>query len=211
MKNKIKFLSIALVTSLITNFTAYAASNQERSALNFSKDLINKMGQDLSNGDNLPDYLKRIELSWDVSTEGKPLYDILTVQPLLQSDNLHHTIFTQARVAYGDDGRTTANVGLGYRNLTLDEKLILGVNSFFDYEFPYHHQRVGLGVEIKSSALELYSNYYNAVTDWRYADTGYIEKALDGYDVEIGTQLPYLPWAYLFAKKYHTEIGRAHV
>lgn len=205
MKNTMKFLSLALVTSLITTSTINAASNQKKSAINFSRDLVNKVGSDIANNADMPEYLKRIELGWDVSSEGKPEYDILTVQPLFQSHDLSHTIFTQARLAYGNDGRTTTNVGFGYRSLTLNQKLILGANTFFDYEFPYHHQRVGAGIEIKSSAIELYSNYYNAVTDWRYADTGYIEKALDGYDMELGTQLPYLPWAYIFTKKHYYD------
>ena len=112
------------------------------------------------------EYLRRIELQWDVSTEGKPVYNALTVQPLYQSYDLKHTVFTQGRVAYDSDGRTTTNIGFGYRRLIMDDKLMLGANTFHDYEFPFHHQRVGGGIEIISSAIELNSNYYNAITDW---------------------------------------------
>jgi len=194
--------TIITLAALLVTSTSFASKKTDMQAFNFSKQLAKKIADNLAKEH---EYLKRTEISIDVTEDAKPLYDILTVQPLYLNNNGDKTIFTQGRIAYGDDGRTTTNIGVGYRFLTLDEKILLGVNTFHDYEFPYHHQRIGHGIEIKSSALEFNSNYYNAITDWHYATQAYVEKALDGYDMEVGIQVPYLPWARAYAKKFYYD------
>jgi len=156
--------------------------------------------------DKLPDWLKRIEVEGNFAADGKPAYSVMTVQPI--SDEENSVIFNQSRVAYSTDGRTTANIGLGYRQLTNNQKIMLGVNAFYDHQFPYGHQRSSYGAEVKSSAFELNGNYYVANSGWRDADTIFEERALDGHDVEIGAQLPYLPWAWGFVQNFYYD-GKA--
>jgi hypothetical protein len=154
-----------------------------------------------------PGWLKRTEVEFDITEMSKPEFSILTVQPLTQSTDYLNTLFSQGRIAYGRDGRTTLNLGSGYRRLVLREGLMLGVNAFFDYESPFDHRRVGLGSEIRSGPLELNVNYYNAISHKLKADSGTHERALDGYDLELGAQIPYLPWARLFGKYFYWDTG----
>ena len=44
---------------------------------------------------------------------------------------------------------------------------MFGVNGFYDYELDYNHKRTSLGAEIRSSILELNSNYYFALSNSR--------------------------------------------
>jgi len=150
---------------------------------------------------DVPGWLKRTEVEFDITHNSKPEFSLLTVQPLFQSEDYLNTLLTQGRVAYGRSGdRKTFNLGFGYRRLVLGEGLMLGANTFFDYEAPFDHRRVGIGGEIRSGPLELNLNYYNAISGKVKADRGAHERALDGYDLELGAQLPYLPWARLFGK-----------
>jgi hypothetical protein len=153
--------------------------------------------------EDAPGWLKRTEVEFDFTESSKPEFSLLTVQPLFQAEDYLNTLFTQGRVAYGRDGRRTLNLGIGYRRLVSDEALMLGINTFFDYEAPFSHRRVGVGGEIRSGPLELNVNYYEALSGKRNANKGALERALDGYDLEVGAQIPYLPWARLFGKYFY--------
>lgn len=151
-----------------------------------------------------PGWLKRTEVEFDITHNSKPEFSLLTVQPLFQSEDYLNTLFTQGRVAYGRDGdRKTFNLGFGFRRLVFGDGLMLGANTFFDYEAPFDHRRVGTGGEIRSGPLELNANYYNAISRKVRADGGFFERALDGYDLELGAQVPYLPWARVFGKYFY--------
>lgn len=152
-----------------------------------------------------PDWAKRIEFGWTVSEDEKPEFTFLTVQPLYQSENSIDTVFTQGRVAHGRRDRTTLNLGLGYRRLFMDNKMMLGANAFFDYEAPYDHQRAGFGLEVRSLPVELTGNVYRALSGQNVAESGWLERALDGEDIELGFQVPYLPWARAYARKFRWD------
>lgn len=155
---------------------------------------------------DMPGWLKRTEVEFDIAKYSKPEFSLLTVQPLFQSEDYWNTLFTQGRFAYGRLGdRKTFNLGFGYRRLVLGEGLMLGANTFFDYEAPFDHRRVGIGGEIRSGPLELNVNYYNAISGKVKADRGAHERALDGYDLELGAQVPYLPWARVFGKYFYWD------
>ena len=157
-----------------------------------------------------PGWLKRIEFEADITENLKPEFSILTVQPLYQPKDLLNTFFTQGRFAYGRNDRKTFNIGLGFRRLIFQERVMLGINTFFDYEAPFDHRRVGVGAEVRSLPLELNANYYDGISGERSARGNSIERALDGYDLEAGMQLPYIPWARVFGKYFYFEtVARA--
>ena len=110
-------------------------------------------------------------------------------------------LFTQGSLFQKND-RTTVNIGVGYRYLALDERLLLGVNAFYDHEFPYNHARASIGLEARTSVGEVNSNIYHSLSDWKNAENSIEEKALGGYDFEIGIPLPYLNWAKFYARAF---------
>jgi adhesin/invasin len=143
-----------------------------------------------------------VELSLDLFNRSKPSGSILIVAPLTDPSNVKNTIFTQTSL-YRKDDRTTVNIGLGYRNLSLNNTLMLGVNIFYDHEFPYDHQRLGLGVELKTSVGEINFNQYMKQSGW--VSNGVVattERALSGYDLEFGMPLPYMNWVTVFGKSF---------
>jgi hypothetical protein len=140
----------------------------------------------------------------------KPEGSLLTVQPLYESDDLRNTVFTQGSLFVHDGGkRYTANLGLGLRHLSASEGVLFGLNTFYDREFPYDHGRTSFGLEVRSTAFEFNSNIYKGRTGFKAGRDGAIEKALGGHDVEVGAQVPYLPWAKVFAKKFQWDKAEA--
>jgi adhesin/invasin len=132
---------------------------------------------------------------------------ILVVAPLTDQKNIYNTIFMQGSLFINHDDvyRKTVNIGIGERFLVADKKLLLGLNAFYDHEFPYDHQRGSIGFEARSSVGELNANKYYRLSSWNGGAKGIQEKALDGQDIEIGVPVPYMNWAKIYGKKFRWE------
>lgn len=81
------------------------------------------------------------------------------------------------------DGRTTANIGLGVRQLSDSEEEIYGGNVFYDHEFSGKHARVGIGLEYLTSSGSLRANHYMRASGEK-TYKGVKEKALNGTDLK---------------------------
>jgi hypothetical protein len=150
----------------------------------------------------LSDLFPTVEVDYSIADGEKPLTGILVVAPLLDSgDDIENTIFNQTSI-FHQDGRTTLNLGLGYRRLVMQNLVLLGVNSFYDYEFEYDHQRASLGAEFRTSIGEINANYYWGLSNLRTLSSGTTERALDGYDLEVGIPLPFINWATFYTKVF---------
>ncbi len=141
----------------------------------------------------------------DISIMGikskKARYFITNVKGFEPSDNGHAQTFMQTSLGNANS-RAVLNIGLGRRYLSDDESIITGFNTFIDYDPKYGHQRASIGAEFKTSALELTANSYMALTKWKSGKSSNQERALDGYDIELGGQIPYVPGAKLYVKNW---------
>ena len=138
------------------------------------------------------------------SKEGnKPEIGIKTFKPL--NDTESEITFFQGSFFTHDD-RETLNLGLGKRILSDDESFMYGLNAFYDHELDYDHQRGSIGAEIKSSILELNTNHYFAISNEKTGKNNIKEEVADGYDLEIGAHIPYMPTAKIYTKLFEYEI-----
>lgn len=156
----------------------------------------------------VPEWLKRINFGIDAGTDQKPYIYLETVQPLSQNQEKSKTLFIQPRVM-AHNGKSIYNLGLGYRELLLNESLLGGVNIFYDYQDQHSHSRWGLGFEALGENLEARVNTYFGISGRRTVretSTQYTyEKAVDGFDVEIGGPLPHFPFIKLYGSGYHYD------
>ena len=113
---------------------------------------------------------------------------VMAVYGLHETRNLF--LFNQTSIV-NFDSRRTFNIGLGARHITDDETLILGANAFYDYESKSGHKRSSLGFELLTAMLEFRANTYNAISG-TIAYNGINETALDGRDMKLTANLPYL-------------------
>ena len=114
--------------------------------------------------------------------------------------------FFQGSLFLHDSDRETFNIGLGQRYLSNDESILFGLNAFYDYEFDYEHQRFSIGAEIKSSILDLNYNQYFAQSSSKKGKDSKDEEAIDGFDVEFGAHLPYIPIMKAYLKAFDFEV-----
>jgi hypothetical protein len=161
-------------------------------------DLIAGMKAD----DRLPEWLKRLDIGVRVGT-GQPRVYAETTQPIFQSSNYSHTVFVQGRATLLE-GNGIYSGGLGYRKAFLDNQLVLGVNSFYDYNSRYGHARLGGGAEILSPVGEFRWNIYEPTSNARRVETTgtaqIFDQAVAGYDVELGAPVPFLPDLKLYGR-----------
>jgi len=139
------------------------------------------------------------------STEGlKPQIGILTFKPLNDTDE--GLTFFQGSFFTHDGDRETLNLGLGKRIFNEDDSAMFGLNVFYDHELDYNHQRVSIGGEIKSSILELSTNHYFGTSGEQTGKNNIKEEVADGYDLEFGAHVPYMPTAKMYAKIFEYDI-----
>ena len=134
----------------------------------------------------------------------KPEIGILTLKPLIDTDN--GLTFFQGSFFTHDGDRETLNLGFGRRIFSNDDSVMFGLNTFYDYELDYDHQRTSLGAEIKSSILELNTNHYFAISNEVTGKNNIKEEVADGYDIEIGAHVPYVPTAKFYTKYFEYDI-----
>ena len=102
------------------------------------------------------------------------------------------------------DDETTVNLGMIYRRLSEDEKSIFGLNVFYDHEFPRNHQRASFGIERLSSTFDFSANLYSAISSEK-TKGNVTERAMDGFDYEIGVPAPYLPSSRFYVGGYNWD------
>ena len=136
------------------------------------------------------------EVSIDLRENYSPDYSILLVRELDRNENGNY--FTQMSLfntEKNNDERITANFGLGKRFLSDDKFTLTGLNLFLDYD-DEGNTRSSIGLEMRNAVLEFAYNNYFGLDD---ADG---EKVLDGYDLRLASQIPYLHWADIFLNTY---------
>lgn len=165
-----------------------------------SKSFLNKEAVGVSKS-FLEKYFPTVELQLDLFDHNKTQSGILIVSPLSDPKDIKNTFFTQDSIYHKDD-RTTVNLGLGYRRLELDNKLLLGINTFYDHEFPYAHSRTSIGLEARTTVGEINFNQYWGTSGWRTAKNSVQERSLGGTDLEFGLPLPYMNWAKVYGRGF---------
>ena len=136
------------------------------------------------------------EFSIDLRENNSPDFSILAVRELEKSKSGNFfTQFSLFSTEQNNDERIVGNLGFGKRNLSKDKLTLTGTNLFFDYD-SHGNMRTSLGLEARNAVLEFYGNYYKGL------DEGDDEKVLDGYDLRLESQVPYMHWADIFYNTY---------
>ena len=142
------------------------------------------------------------EVQISTRENSKPEFSIMTVMPIsvhpgkdawfvqLQLNN------TQIRSV----NRYTTNVGLGYRSLSANKNTMIGGNVFIDYDAK-GNSRYSLGFEFRTAVFDILINHYEAISGQKTVGD-FKERALNGNDMSINGQVPYLPWAKINLTHY---------
>ena len=193
-KTRLLLASLIIIPMTILDVSAAGNSTDE-----LKSTVMDKTLQVFEDGFN--SLFSNTELTIEGRTKSDPNFTLLTIQPISESEDKKDLTFFQGSILR-QNNRDTINLGVGYRQLSDDEKWIYGVNAFHDYDNTYEHSRMSLGAELRSSAFEINANKYFATSGAKTGKDGNTERALDGYELEVGGQVPYIPSAKVFVKNW---------
>ena len=137
-----------------------------------------------------------------------PEFSIMTVRPLATHPGVD-AWFVQLQLndtKIRGKGRLSTNLGVGYRKLSESKNSFTGANLFIDYDAE-GNARSSVGLELRSSAFEVIANYYQALSG-SVTVGSYSERSLDGSDISIVGEIPYLPWASIVAHHYEWKANK---
>ena len=183
------FKKFIIILTLLFSTTANAADIKDKATI-FIEEGLGAFMSNLIPGDGLT------EASIDLRENYKPDFSFLGVRELKKLDDGNYFMqFSLSGTEQNNSERYVGNLGFGKRILSEDKTLLTGFNSFIDYD-SNDNARVSVGAEVKNAVLQLTSNYYMGVGD------GTNEKVMDGYEVQLTSQVPYLHWANAFVSTY---------
>ena len=184
----------------ISLFTTFAYGDTANDIINRLTDKISSIVENTLGGDT--------QLSLEFPEDDDVELEILKFKELDSSDGKNS--FSQISLhtqEVNDDTRFILNLGYGQRYISSDKSMITGMNAFIDYDTE-GHARTSLGVEAKAPILELTGNYYFGLSGVEKID-GTNEKVLDGYELNLSSQLPFMPWTRINVQNYDFEKDKA--
>ena len=148
------------------------------------------------------------EASIQINEDDNPDLEILAVRDISSEEfsNLFSQISLHTQEINTSD-RLITNLGIGYRKLNDDKSNMFGINSFIDYDLE-GHTRGSIGLELKGATLDLTANSYHKLTNMEIVD-GTEEQVLSGYEINLTSQVPYMPWSTLNWQNYGWENEKA--
>ena len=180
------------ISIIISSLIAFNAN-----AENISQKLSNFLDE-LIPGEGVTD------VSIQVHEEDNPDIEILTNRSLDKTDDSNRFIQMSLHTQETNNkDRLITNLGYGYRELSDDNSFMYGANAFIDIESE-GHMRASLGLEAKGKILDLNANFYEAISGTENID-GMDEEVLSGYQFNLTTQMPYMPWSTLNIQNYYFE------
>ena len=186
-----------ILTSIIISCLIAFNANAE----NISQKLSNLLDE-LIPGEGVTD------VSIQVHEEDNPDIEILTNRSLDKTDDSNRFIQMSLHTQETNNkDRLITNLGYGYRELSDDNSFMYGANAFIDIESE-GHMRASLGLEAKGKILDLNANLYEAISG-RETVGGVNEEVLSGYQLNLTTQMPYMPWSTLNIQNYSFESIKA--
>ena len=138
----------------------------------------------------------------------KPEFSIMTVRSISHHPGVD-AIFVQLQLndtKIRGDNRLSINTGIGYRKLSDSKSSFVGGNVFIDYD-EEGNSRGSIGIELRASSFEALANYYQAISGGQKVGN-FTERVLDGVDISLIGQIPYLPWASIIANTYEWKANK---
>lgn len=148
-----------------------------------------------------PPWLARVRFDLSFDPAFQPRYTLAATQPLLVSAHHDASIDLHGRVVYDTAAVTGGDIGLRYQGRWHEHDIALGVRGGVEDRWLHALQRHSLGAELGLSALEIRANLYDDVPE-HPASRQIAERRVDGYDLQVGAPLPFVPWARLRASRF---------
>lgn len=198
---KFIILTLVFLSISVSNLYADDANQAKQNIVSKFTDSISSSIKKLIAGDSGGD----TEVQITAGEDYHPSFSIMTIRPLAAHPGVD-AWFVQLQLndqKVRGDNRLSTNLGVGYRKLSDNKNSMSGANIFVDYD-EEGNARASIGLELRSSAFEAIANYYSALSAGQTVGT-YTERTLDGIEISLVGQVPFLPWANIVANSYEWQ------
>ena len=194
------FLKKIAITIFLIQIATLGYADTANDIINRVSDKISSIVSESLGGDT--------EFSLEFPENGEVNLELLKFKELDSSENQNSfSQFSLHTQEVNDDTRFILNLGYGQRYISSDKSMITGINGFVDYDTE-GNARTSLGVEAKAPILEFTGNYYLGLSGVEKIN-GINEKVLDGHEVNLSSQLPYMPWTRINIQNYDFKRDKA--
>ena len=198
MSNAFRILfSIYMIT-----FCNLSYADQKRDVINKATDKLTSFITNTISGEGLTEFSIEFPDNDDVEIQYLNFKELYTDE---FGNTFSQLSFNTQEI--NDDTRYIINYGIGKRFLDNDKSMMTGMNLFFDYDLE-GHARTSLGLEAKASMLDFTANYYLGLSNTESIN-GTNEKVLDGYELNLASQMPFMPWATVNYQNYDFKRDKA--
>ena len=181
-------------------FTTFAYADTSDDIINKLSDKVSSFVENTLGGDT--------EFSLEFPEEDDVELELLKFNELDSTENQNSfSQFSLHTQEVNDDTRLILNLGYGKRYISSDKSIITGLNGFIDYDIE-GHARTSLGFEAKAKILELTGNYYLGLSGTETIN-GTKEKVLDGHEINLSSQFPFMPWTRINIQNYDFKKDKA--
>ncbi len=195
---------LRLIFIFLISFNLYAGDEDK-----VKKNILEKTTAGASNFiKNVIDGDGDTEVQITAGEDYKPEFSIMSVRSISHHPGVD-AIFVQLQLndtKIRGDNRLSINTGIGYRKLSDSKTSFVGGNIFLDYD-EEGNSRASVGIELRASSFEALANYYQAISGDKTVGS-FTERALDGTEISLIGQLPYLPWANIIANTYEWKANK---
>ena len=195
-----------LITCIIAIFLGVNAHADIKGAsLNKISEKVSSTVSSLIPGEGITE----VEVNYSENYDNNYQFKILGVRDIIPNENSNlFTQFSLQNQEVNNNDRLVGNIGFGYRFLNSDQSVMVGFNTFYDQDFTADHERIGYGLEAKAAYLDFNYNAYQKVSNQKLVN-GTKEQTLNGQEINISSQLPYMSWTRLNLRDYvwETELG----
>ena len=181
-------------------FTTFAYADTSDDIINKLSDKVSSFVENTLGGDT--------EFSLEFPEDDDVELELLKFNELDSTENQNSfSQFSLHTQEVNDDTRLILNLGYGKRYISSDKSMITGLNGFIDYDIE-GHARTSLGFEAKAKILELTGNYYLGLSGTETIN-GTKEKVLDGHEINLSSQFPFMPWTRINIQNYDFKKDKA--
>ena len=196
---------ILITCIIVLSIGANAFADIKGASLNKISEKVSSTVSNLIPGEGITE----VDINYSENLDNNFQFKVLGLRDIISDDNSNlFTQFSLQNQEVNNNDRIVGNLGFGYRFLNFDQSKMLGVNTFYDQDFTADHERLGYGLEAKAAYLDFSYNAYQKISNQKLVN-GTKEQTLNGRELNLSSQLPYMSWARFNLRDYvwETELG----
>jgi hypothetical protein len=146
-----------------------------------------------------PDWLGRLDLDLQVREDWQIAYSVAATQPLVDGPERYGQLSLRSRFGFDPGAVTSSRAGLIWHREVDGRPLTVGLDGGLEEHWLADFHRLALASELRLSNVEVQAKLHDDVPGAGRARDDLEDRRLNGYQLDVRTRLPLVPWAWASA------------